>query len=122
MLSGDFYYTTALNPQEGKINAILEINAKHSIFDGHFPGQPVVPGVCMVQIVKEVAESVLGKKTRLVSADNLKFLAVIDPTENSIIHVELAYSYAADNKVKLIASLVNGSVTYFKMSAILVFA
>ena len=122
MLSGDFYYTKALDLQEGKINAILEINAKHAIFDGHFPGQPVVPGVCMVQIVKEIMESVLAKETRLINADHLKFLTVIDPTDSNIIHAELTYSYAADKQIKLIAALVNGPVTYFKMNAILVFA
>src|SRR3954471_5203840 len=108
MLSGDFYYTTALDEHDGRINAVLEINAEHTIFDGHFPGQPVVPGVCMVQIVKEILESVLAKETRLISADHLKFLTVIDPTENNIIHAELAYAYTTDKKIKLVAALVNG--------------
>jgi 3-hydroxyacyl-[acyl-carrier-protein] dehydratase len=75
----------------------------------------------MVQIVKEIAESVLAKETRLISADHLKFLTVIDPTESNIIHAELTYSYAADKKIKLNAALVNGPVTYFKMNAILIF-
>jgi 3-hydroxyacyl-[acyl-carrier-protein] dehydratase len=119
MLSGDFYYTKALQQVEGKIKATLEINAKHTIFDGHFPGQPVVPGVCMVQMVKEILESVLAKQMRLVSADHIKFLTVIDPTHCNVVHAELTYSYAADEKIKLAAALVNGPVTYFKMNAIL---
>jgi 3-hydroxyacyl-[acyl-carrier-protein] dehydratase len=122
MLSGDFYYTKALEQHDGTIHAILEINVKHKIFDGHFPGQPVVPGVCMVQIVKEILESVLAKETRLIRADNLKFLTVIVPTENNIIHAELVYTYAADKKIKLVAAFVNGTVTYFKMNAMLVLA
>ena|SRR5665647_478159 len=121
MLSGDFFNITTIQQVNGKINAILEINSAHKIFEGHFPGQPVVPGVCMMQMVKEILESVLAKKTRLVSADNLKFLTVINPTENNIIHAELKYSIGEDGRIKVGASLVNESVTYFKMSGVFVF-
>ena len=121
MLSGDFFYITSLDQDDGKINAVLEINTIHKIFEGHFPGQPVVPGVCMMQMVKEVLEAALVKSTRLVSADSLKFLAIIDPTENNSIHAEIRYAIAEDGKIKVGALLVNESVTYFKMNGVFIF-
>ena len=30
------------------------LNPQHAIYSGHFPQQPVVPGVCMLQIIKRV--------------------------------------------------------------------
>ena len=120
MLSGDFFYITSLDQEGGKINAILEINANHKIFGGHFPGQPVVPGVCMMQMVKEILESVLSQNTRLVSAGHLKFLTVIDPTENNMIHAELKYSAGENGQIKVVASLVNESVIYFKMNGVFI--
>jgi 3-hydroxyacyl-[acyl-carrier-protein] dehydratase len=122
MLSGDFFYITSLDQDREKINAVLEINATHKIFEGHFPGLPVVPGVCMIQMVKEILESGLAKATRLVSADSLKFLTVINPTENNTIHAELKYFISEDGKIKVGASFVNDSVTYFKMNGVFVFA
>ena len=32
----------------------LTLNAEHPIFKGHFPNNPVTPGVCMMQIVKNL--------------------------------------------------------------------
>jgi len=48
-----------LEHQEGVISAVLDINKDCDIFNGHFPGHPVVPGACMLQIVKEVLEKAL---------------------------------------------------------------
>ena len=62
MLKDDFFYIQSVSDEQGVISASLEINAAHKIFQGHFPGQPVVPGVCMVEMVKEVTETVTGKE------------------------------------------------------------
>ena len=121
MLSGDFFYIKTLEQDNGKINAVLEINAGHKIFEGHFPGRPVVPGVCMMQMVKEILELALAKPTRLVSGDNLKFLTVIDPQENNIIQAEIKYSIGEGVKINVTASLVNEGVVYFKMNGVFCF-
>lgn len=121
MLAGDFFYIKIVEQDNGKIDAVLEINAGHKIFDGHFPGQPVVPGVCMLQMVKEILESALGEQTRLANAGQLKFLTVINPTENNLIHAEIKYSLTDDGKMKVSASLLNEGVVYFKMNGVFVF-
>lgn len=35
----------------------LEIIHTHTIFKGHFPGAPVLPGIAMLQIIRECVES-----------------------------------------------------------------
>lgn len=120
MLSGDFFYVTSLEKLDGKVTAMVEINAAHRIFKGHFPEQPVVPGVCMMQMVKEVLEEALDRPTMLISADNLKFLSIIDPLENNMINVELKHNISGDGQIKVSASLVNDAVTYFKMNGVFV--
>lgn len=118
MLSGDFFYITTLQLEAGNISASLEINAGHKIFEGHFPGQPVVPGVCMMQMVKEILEAVLEKPLRLYTADNLKFLTVIDPVETNNIHAQLKYAISEDGDIKTSATFLNDAVVYFKMNAV----
>ncbi len=120
MLAGDFFYIKTLEHSDGKIAAVLEINVAHPIFEGHFPGQPVVPGVCMMQMVKEVLEQAIGKATRIANADNLKFLIVIDPRENNIIHAEIKYLVGEDGVIKVGASLLNEGVVYFKMGGVFI--
>lgn len=71
--------------------ATLTLNKEHHIFEGHFPGQPVTPGVCMMQIIKELSEEWSGSILRLKTARNIKFMAIINPDVNADIQVELAF-------------------------------
>jgi 3-hydroxyacyl-[acyl-carrier-protein] dehydratase len=56
ILLNDFYTLTEKIEVPGVVKAKIAINKRHRIFDGHFPGLPVVPGVCMLQIVREIME------------------------------------------------------------------
>jgi len=114
ILLGDFFKVVSLETEEGSINALLEINAGHRIFEGHFPNQPVVPGVCMMQMVREIVEQVLNKKADLSAAAEMKFLAVIDPTQNKIINATIKYS-TEEGKVKVVASLFKDQLVHFRL-------
>lgn len=120
ILSGDFFYIVNLAQDNGRINALLEINPNHRIFDGHFPGQPVVPGICMMQMMKEVLESAISDKVRLASADNIKFLRAIVPGENNFFQAEIISVHGENGNIKVSATLKNEGVTYFKMNGIFV--
>jgi 3-hydroxyacyl-[acyl-carrier-protein] dehydratase len=119
MLQGDFFTITTLQADHNTVNAVLEINAAHRIFEGHFPGQPVVPGVCMMQMVKEVMEKAIGHTTRLVKADHLKFLSMVNPRENNTITAQLKYVQADNGEIQVTGSLLNGTATCLKFSGVL---
>ncbi len=55
------------------------INNNSEVFDGHFPNQPILPGVVMIELTKRAVEISLAKKLKLDSAGNFKFLKMIDP-------------------------------------------
>jgi 3-hydroxyacyl-[acyl-carrier-protein] dehydratase len=114
MLQGDFFEIRNLVAAGFDIKADLVINAAHKIFEGHFPGHPVVPGVCMMQMVKEIIEQVIGKKTNLASAGEMKFLAIIDPQENTNIQAALKYNIEENGKMAVTAALFKDERIYFK--------
>ena len=120
MLQGNFFTITDIKVEGESIKSVLEINAAHEIFNGHFPGTPVVPGVCMMQMVKEVLENVIGKETKLVRADHMKFLTVINPNENKMIQLDAKYTIAEDKKISMVASLFNNATIYFKFKGLLI--
>ncbi|MBL0181044.1 MAG: 3-hydroxyacyl-ACP dehydratase [Chitinophagaceae bacterium] len=97
-----------------EVKAELAINAWHRIFEGHFPGQPVVPGVCMMEMVKEILEQVTGKKTNLVKAQEMKFLAVIDPARNNLISADIKYTAGEDGSINVIASFFKEELIHFR--------
>lgn len=81
MLLRDFYTINTLNTVESTITAQITINKNHEVFKGHFPNNPVTPGVCMMQIIKELTEKVVGEKLFMSSSSNVKFMAIINPEE-----------------------------------------
>ncbi|WP_432670204.1 3-hydroxyacyl-ACP dehydratase [Flavobacterium sp. SM2513] len=103
MLLKDFYTVEKLeNISEGKYSAVVRLNNQHDIFKGHFPGNPVTPGVCMMQIIKELTQEIVGSTLVMVSASNVKFMALINPDINPVLNLELEISgdLASELKVK----------------------
>lgn len=74
----------------------IRLNPEHAIYKGHFPQVPVVPGVCLVQIVKEILMEKTGRELVLASGDNIKFLAMINPRETPVL--ELAFTLKSSEK------------------------
>lgn len=62
----------------------IRFNAQHPVFAGHFPGHPIVPGACLVQIAEDLLSDRLGKSVAFISAHNLKFRQPVYP-DNDII-------------------------------------
>jgi 3-hydroxyacyl-[acyl-carrier-protein] dehydratase len=118
MLQNDFFFIRSMDAGAGAINAVLALNPAHRIFEGHFPGQPVVPGVCMVQMIKEILETVTGAETRLIQADHLKFLTMINPLITETIRAALKYTTGENGEIAVAASLLNDNTIYFKCKAL----
>lgn len=75
--------------KDGLANWQIELNPNHEIFEGHFPGNPITPGVSMIQIIKEISEELLGKSLFMESSDNVKFMAIINPETDPILDLEI---------------------------------
>ena len=99
ILLNDFFYVQELQINVGEILAVLRINTGHEILKGHFPGHPIVPGVCMMQIAREVFEEATGVSVRIVKGDNIKFLAVLNPVEHPDIKLIITHEGVADEYV-----------------------
>ena len=113
MLLNKLYTLVKQESENGKVTATITFNRAHPIFEGHFPGHPVVPGVCMIQILREVMEIEVGARLRITFGDNLKFLSIINPDEHKEVETQITYS-ASGSSVNINASLVGGPVTFFK--------
>ncbi|MBU2947941.1 3-hydroxyacyl-ACP dehydratase [Zobellia uliginosa] len=89
MLIEGLYTTENFEKEDQTVNATVKLNAAHKVFKGHFPGNPVMPGVCMIQIIKELTQQATGKTLFLSVANNVKFMAIINPEKNNIIQLTL---------------------------------
>ena len=121
MLLNNFFIIKNISESGNEIKASLRIEKSHPIFKGHFPGQPVVPGVCMMQMIQEIIEKHVRKNCFLNEASNLKFLNVLDPTENNEIESSITIEARNERSIQVNATIFAGSVTFFKMKASLKF-
>ena len=105
MLIEGLYTVQHIEQNEQDVKAKVKLNAKHEVFKGHFPDSPVMPGVCMIQMIKELTEQTLNKELFLSVASNVKFMAIINPLVNETIDLSLNISEAEGIvKVKNITS------------------
>jgi len=102
MILENFYTIENKSVDENMENYSYEIyiNSEHDIFKGHFPGNPVMPGVCMMQIIKEISQTITGQKLFMEKCSNVKFLALINPETNPKLTVDLKIM-EQDGKVKV---------------------
>ncbi|HUJ88098.1 MAG TPA: hypothetical protein VLX30_14715 [Burkholderiales bacterium] len=75
------------------------IDPSHPALAGHFPGNPVVPAVVLLERVAAAIEDALGPQARLTGLPSAKFLAplapgvpfriVIEPLDSSLVRFTL---------------------------------
>ena len=117
MLKDNLYTITESVHDENIIKATIKLNRDHEIFCGHFPGQPVLPGVCMVQIIKEVLEGTLHFPLMLKKAATIKFLKPVTP-EDKTLQVTLAYNSPDKASYNVTADLISENDLCFKFRGI----
>ena len=61
----------------------------HPIFQGHFPGRPVTPGMAMVQLTQQLLSEGLSQEVHLRTARAIKFLSPLEPTTGAELDVLL---------------------------------
>ena len=118
MLLPHFYSLTNFNFDNNQLKAVIELNAEHDVFKGHFPNNPVVPGVCMLQILKELVEKATETKLYIKECSNVKFMALINPEVHSELKIVIDMN-AIDAGFKLKASAQFEETTALKVSALL---
>lgn len=114
MLIGDFCTTSQPTLKDDTVVTRLKWNESHAIFKGHFPGQPVVPGVCMIQLVMEVLETALGNRLQLLRSDNIKFLHFIDPGVHQDVDMQIRFTRPDEKSLSVSASLQKDDLTFFR--------
>ncbi|MFN8155059.1 MAG: 3-hydroxyacyl-ACP dehydratase [Bacteroidia bacterium] len=115
ILLGQLFTLSDRQEAEGQLSWSLHLEAGHKIFKGHFPDNPILPGVCMMHIVKEALEQEFNTKLRVRKADQLKFLRIIDPRETPDLKLQVK-SVKEEDGYKISASLNRENISFFKMS------
>ena len=118
MLRDSLYNIISMEHEPGLIIASIKLNKSYEIFQGHFPGQPVLPGACMLQMVKEILQGEMHISLQLKKAAVMKFLEMITPHENKLLQVHINYQQQAETFFHINAFIKCDEKTYFKFNGI----
>ena len=112
MLQGILYETIAVDAAGATVRLLPE----SPVYRGHFPGYPITPGVCLVEIALELIAEMAGQaghdgKVRLVAAKNIKFTSPIIPTQGT----ELRFNLGGEGSERTV-EILSGETLCAKMS------
>ena len=97
---------------------LIRLNADHFIYRAHFPGEPITPGVCIMQTALELTSLACGLELELSNVKNIKFLKVISPNEVKLITYSLSKLLVEEDEVKVQVSVGAEEEIYAKLSLV----
>ena len=116
--SETFYSILSQQTEEGHPVFHVRIHPEWPIYAAHFPGNPITPGVCIVQMVQELLQTLLNRKLSLRKAKNVKYFAVISPEAVKELTVTFVKTeQQPDASLKVQAQVANGDTLCTKLSA-----
>ena len=102
MLLDNFYTILSSESSDSTIWTIqIKLNPGHPVYQGHFPEHPVVPGVCLLQLIKECVEDIRQQKLQIAQVSSCKFLSAINPIETPYISVALTFKETEEGTLQL---------------------
>ena len=115
-LEGNFYNIDQIETLENNsyiVKATLVPN--HKIYEGHFPSQPVVPGVCTLTIIRECIGNILSKQVSFATIKECKYVSALIPQDDLRIMINL--SITEGTKVSATIERVDNQQIVLKLKA-----
>ena len=113
MLIPDLYTVIKSELIDDSLNSIITINPAHKIFEGHFPDNPILPGVVQLQIIKELLETELNKPLTLKKGSNIKYTSTIVPKQDKKLEITIGLKFI-DDRIKVNTVIKNSETVFLK--------
>jgi len=97
------------------IRGHLKINWTHDIFSGHFPDNPVLPGVVQVQMITEVFNKTMNDDFILARASSIKYPNMVVPKICDTLTFDIHVIKPKTSGFGINATLVHENLTFLKL-------
>lgn len=115
LLKDKFYHIESETPQaDGTTAYDVTLLPECEVYRGHFPNKPVAPGVCEIEMVKELTVRQAGRPLRLVTVNLCRFKAVASPTVCPRVTVTLSLTPVEDHRLTATATVTDATTTYME--------
>lgn len=97
MTAEELYRLSDGDKQEDTWVFEAELNPEHVVFRGHFPGNPVMPGVCTLHLVRACVAKAIGYPVVFSAIKSCKFLSAVIPVAGEKMQVSFSLT---ENKLQ----------------------
>lgn len=116
MLIKDYYTIEGTSQQESAYIFHIRLNPECNVYQGHFPGEPVSPGVCNIQMIKELAEQVAGRSLFMGNLQLCRLTTLVTPQAHPTMVATIVME-EKEGTYKLRATLGKKGETYLELKA-----
>lgn len=120
MLENDYYKINSYEANEEQALFHLALLADCKVYQGHFPGHAVSPGVCNIEMVKECAEKVTGHKLSILTVGKCRLTAVLSPAICPFPDVNVSWKQLDERLYAVTATIDDAQRNYMKLKMQLV--
>ena len=108
------YYRLVSSRVEGDSGVFrVELLPQCTVYQGHFPGRPVCPGVCHIELVRQCSEILSGQRLRLQAVSLARFPSMASPLVCP--EVEVAVSLRPEGPVRSVSATIHaGELTFLE--------
>ena len=115
MLLQDFFKIIKTDITQNEALTELALNPQHAIFQGHFPGYPITPGVCVTQMAVDLFSLIQQQEFVMMSAKSIKFLQIIKPEEHPRVHYRMNWEPIDEQQYRLKAVVYHEDTIFAKI-------
>jgi 3-hydroxyacyl-[acyl-carrier-protein] dehydratase len=101
---------------DGSLFAEVEFSPESLVFAGHFPGNPILPGICQMEAIKIILEKSLNIRCQLLQFSSAKFFKAVVPGETASFTISISSQTGENINVTAKVSSNNIKVSEFKAS------
>lgn len=115
MLKGSLYtFNQVSQPERGRYIVNVTLNTEHEIFKGHFPQQPILPGVCLLEMLKDIITQETGESYFLTEGANIKYIKLVDPTVDTQLKFDITTKDAPNGLAVTASTFLESGEANFK--------
>ncbi|MGN0190986.1 MAG: hydroxymyristoyl-ACP dehydratase [Candidatus Cryptobacteroides sp.] len=117
-LLNSLYKIVSESVSESGHDYLIALEPGHFIYKAHFPGEPITPGVCIMQIAQELLSLHFGQPLAMDTVRNIKFLKIISPVATPQVCFSISKEEISGTRVKAQVAVTGGGECYAKLSLI----
>ncbi len=111
-LENRFYRIISNTREEGRTIYKVALLPDCDVYKGHFPGDPVCPGVCNIQTIKELVAKETGHEMTIRAIKRCRLTAIATPVKCDELDITIAITSNDNDSYAVQADIKDAHETY----------